>query len=64
MDAQTTGKVGATMKTVAIAAILALAIIMPAVNKMATAELVMLGCQLPQNEEVCKHTMIGGMKKA
>jgi len=41
------------MKTAIIAAILALAIIMPAVNKMAITKLVMLGCQLPQNEEVC-----------
>lgn len=53
MTTQTIGKVGATMKTMAITAILALAIIMPAVNKMATAKLVMLGCQLPQNESVC-----------
>ena len=55
MATQTTGKIGAIMKTVAIAAILALAITMPAVNKMATTKLVMLGCQLPQNAEVCKH---------
>jgi hypothetical protein len=55
MNTLAMGKVGGTMKTVAIAAILALAIIMPAVNKMATTKLVMLGCQLPQNAEVCKH---------